>query len=332
MSAGPFARVRRARRLAALLAAGFATAAFATALTVPPPTGWTRAGMVYFAAGTMRTRTPEAAGQIAARDVRLSGYFLDARPVTRGEFHAFAAATGHVTFAESVCGAYQRITDPRQYDVRYTPWIFDKKANWKTPLGDDQQAPDDHPVTQVSFHDAEAYCAFHRRRLPSEAEWEYAARNGGRDATLYPWGTNELLSADGRPLANTWEPVPSLARTPPDGYIYTSPVGRGGHSRLGLSDMAGNVWEWTSTDYVAGPYSVDHGFMQPADSGASEKVLKGGSFLCHRQACHGFTVFARNHMRPATATYHVGFRCARLPGQIDNLLGLGGHLVRLARR
>jgi len=178
-------------------------------------------------------------------------------------------------------------------------------ATWKHPRGPDQPAADDdHPVTQVSWNDAIAYCSAHGLRLPSEFEWERAAQIGQTpDGTVFRSGT--AASFDAKFRLNAWQGVFPVLDTGEDGYLGTSPVGAFGEAPSGLTDMAGNVWEWTSSTYLSYP-------VAPGDTRTvNERVQRGGSFLCSDGVCEGFRATARSHATPETALMHVGFRCAR---------------------
>jgi sulfatase modifying factor 1 len=159
-------------------------------------------------------------------------------------------------------------------------------------------------VTQVSWNDAAAYAAWAGKRLPSEVEWEHAARGGVNRRDRYSWGP-ELIE-EGRHRANTWQGSTRTASLQ-DGYLLTSPVGRFGRTSLGLADMGGNVWEWVSDWYR--PYAERHLAFTP--SADSHRVQRGGSFLCHASYCHGYRVSARGHSTPDSSHFHVGFRTAR---------------------
>ena len=234
--------------------------------------------------------------------VRVAPFYLDAHPVTVAEFRRFVQATGYRTDAE-------RIGDAGVYDASADRWMLVRGATWHRPLGPDAAAsPDDHPVTQVSWHDADAFARWAGKRLPTEAEWEHAAR-GGRDLRQrYPWG--DVARPEGRHLANTWQGAArgtGISGSTEDGFLLTSPVGAYGVTPLGLTDLGGNVWEWTADWYR--PY-VERDLPFAPDS-TSEKAQRGGSFLCHADVCHGFRISARSHSTPSTALFHVGFRLAR---------------------
>ena len=227
--------------------------------------------------------------------VRVAAFALDRHPVTVASFGRFVAATGFETTAERLgSGSVMQFGTGR--------WRLLDGANWRRPQGPSQApAPADHPVTQVSWADASAYCAWAGQRLPTEYEWEHAARAGHENAPAYAFG--DALLREGDYLANVWTGVFPIINTQADGYPLTSPVGRFGLSPLGLADMAGNVWEWTSSPYR--PYP-----QRESSDEFPEKVMRGGSYLCDPKVCHGFRVSARGHATPDSSLMHVGFRCA----------------------
>lgn len=253
--------------------------------------------MVYVPGG--RTLIGSESGESHERPVfeaEVPAFLLDAHPVTVAQFRAFVDEQRYVTEAE-------RFGNAAVFDMRTAHWRLVADADWRHPLGPDgSPAEDDHPVTQVSWHDAMAYAAWAGRRLPSEVEWEHAARGGVNSRSRYAWG-DELV--EGRYRANTWQGAFSNGSSE-DGYLLTSPVGTFGRTSLGLTDMGGNVWEWVSDWYRA--YSERE--LPYAPNEKSEKVQRGGSFLCHESFCHGFRVSARGHSTPESSHFHVGFRTA----------------------
>ena len=266
----------------------------------PPPEGLAiPEGMVYVPGGA--TRIGSEAGLPMEQPVfvaQVEPFFLDKHPVTVAEFKAFVEATGYETEAERFGDA--GVLGPGGQ------WALMKGANWRYPLGPDgPPAPPDHPVTQVSWNDAVAYAAWAGGRLPTEIEWEHAARGAIDAQAPYAWGQR---LADGDAYhANTWQGPFPQRNDVVDGHRYTSPVGAFGETRLGLTDMGGNVWEWTSSWFR--PYSErDRPFTPTA---TSERAQRGGSFLCNASWCHGFRVSGRSHSTPETALFHVGFRTAK---------------------
>jgi sulfatase modifying factor 1 len=276
----------------AVLLAGGSFAATRTVLRSPAP-GTPKDvvvpdGMVYVPGGVTHIGSED--GTPDERPVfraRVKPFLMDVHPVTVGQFRVFARATNYVSDAE-------RLGNAGIYEVQTGRWNLVAGANWQQPLGPgNPPAPDDHPVTQVSWNDAAAYAAWAGKRLPTEIEWEHAAR-GARDArTRYAWA--EMLNDERRHHANTWQSG--------DGWLYTSPVGTYGTTPLGLADMGGNVWEWTQ-DWFRSYADRD----RPHSAGNTERVQRGGSFLCDPSFCHGYRVSARSHSTPETALFHVGFR------------------------
>ncbi|WP_407351333.1 formylglycine-generating enzyme family protein [Luteimonas sp. R10] len=285
---------------AAFLAGWLATACAPDAASTPADDVAAPEGMVYVPGGATRIGAED--GTPAERPVfeaQVAPFFMDVHPVTVGQFRAFVEATGHVTEAE-------RLGDAAVYDPDTGGWQLLPGADWRRPMGPEAPpAPDDHPVTQVSWNDAVAYAKWAGKRLPTEIEWEHAARNARNADGPYAWG--DALVEDGEHRANTWQgPFPG-GNTGEDGHLFTSPVGAYGATELGLTDMGGNVWEWTA-DWFR-PYAErDRPFTPDA---TSEKVQRGGSFLCHVSYCHGYRVSARSHSTPDTALFHVGFRLVK---------------------
>lgn len=216
-------------------------------------------------------------------------FYMDETPVTVKAYRKFVRATEYLTTAEQlgIAGVY---------DFSAQEWKLKKKAYWEYPFGKElSKASANHPVTQVSWEDACAYCQWAKKRLPTQLEWEHAARNANNGDQLYPWG-NDLI-VNGRYQANCWQGTFPKLNLITDGFRFTSPVGYYGKSALGLSDLAGNVWEWTADDIF-----VD---------GALEKVQKGGSFMCEKSVCHGYQITGKTSASPSSALFHVGFRCVQ---------------------
>jgi len=252
------------------------------------------AGMVYVPGGVTRIGDERVAEERPAFDVRLRPFYMDVHPVTVGQFRRFVAATRYRTDAE-------RIGSAAVYDPSTDRWRLVTGATWQRPLGPSAPpAPADHPVTQVSWNDAVAYARWTGKRLPTEVEWEHAARGAKNLRQLYAWG--DSLISKGRYRANTWQHDGAA-----DGHLFTSPVGSFGKTPLGLVDMGGNVWEWTS-DWFR-PYAERRTRYTP--TAASERVQRGGSFLCNSEFCHGYRVSARSHSTPESSLFHVGFRLVK---------------------
>lgn len=255
-------------------------------------------GMVFVPGGT--TRIGSNTGQPNEQPTFVADvepFYLDRHPVTVASFREFVDATGYTTQAETFGNAGVLDTEQRR-------WRLVEGAVWHHPMGpENPAAAPDHPVTQVSWNDAEAYCSWAGGRLPTEMEWEHAARDARNDRDRYSWGTS--LAERGTYYANTWQGSFPVRNTGADGFRHTSPVGAFGETPLGLTDMGGNVWEWTASWYRPYPHETT------SREGAQERTQRGGSFLCHDSYCHGYRVSARSHSTPETSLFHVGFRCAQ---------------------
>ncbi|WP_377830351.1 formylglycine-generating enzyme family protein [Bradyrhizobium lupini] len=304
--------------------------------------------MVFIPGGTFRMGSdhhyPEEA---PSHRVAVDGFWIDRTPVTNRQFKQFVDATGHVAEAQIVPDpkdypgalaemlyAGSRVFSPLPRITDLTDWsqwwTFLRDANWRHPYGPGSNIKDldDHPVVHVSFSDAAAYAHWAGKGLPTEAEWEFAAR-GGLEAEEYAWG--DALMPGGKHMANIWQgnfPVQNLGE---DGYERTSPVMAFPPNGYGLYDMIGNVWEWTS-DWWSSKHAADaakpccipknprgggeHTSYDPRlpDIQIPLTVLKGGSHLCAPNYCRRYRPAARHAEPVDTSTSHVGFRCVvRLP-------------------
>ncbi|MDT8912527.1 formylglycine-generating enzyme family protein [Amycolatopsis sp. PS_44_ISF1] len=235
------------------------------------------------------------------RAVTVAPFAIDPRTVTNERFAAFADATGYRTDAEEFGWAYVfakflpgplRKSSPRPASAPW--WCGVSGASWRRPEGPGSSVAGraGHPVVQVSWNDAAAYCAWVGLRLPSEAEWEYAAR-GGLDQARYPWG--DELTPDGRHRCNIWQGRFPVRDTAEDGYSGTAPAGAFEPNGFGLYNVAGNVWEW-----CADPFAPASG----------HRSMRGGSYLCHESYCNRYRVAARTSNSPDTSSGNTGFRCA----------------------
>jgi sulfatase modifying factor 1 len=225
--------------------------------------------------------------------VHVASFVMDRAPVTVGDYRAFATEP---TTAERSGGGVFALTTGR-FTVR-------EGADFAHPLGDGVAAPEDHPATQLTAIEAEAYCRARGARLPTTGEWEHAARNGRDDRARYPWG-DEATDARGAFRANVWQGAFPTANTLADGYLFASPVGSFAPTPLGFVDLVGNVWQWTSS--VADERTPSDAL--PASSEGA-RIIRGGSFLCDPQVCHGFEIEAEQSADPGSPLMHVGFRCA----------------------
>jgi formylglycine-generating enzyme len=246
-----------------------------------------------------------------ARSVAVATFFIDITPVTNGDFARFVAATGHRTDAEMRGASWVFAPHPGPVDLHGPPswWALREGACWHAlrARGSTEERLDRHPVVHVTHADAEAYAAWVGKRLPTEAEWEFAAR-GGLDGAAYAWGDTFLV--DGRHMANTWQgwfPDKDLAL---DGHAGTSPVGSYPPGGFGTYDMIGNVWEWTAT-YA--PLNAAASCCSAAT--AADLVLKGGSYLCSPDYCRRYRPAARMFQARDYSSSNLGFRCALSPGR-----------------
>jgi formylglycine-generating enzyme len=236
-----------------------------------------------------------------AHPVRVSPFFLAKHEVSVAEFAGFVEQTGYVTDAE-------RIGWAAVFDVGAGGWKRVDGADWRQPLGPGSSAAQDHPVVQVSYNDALAYAVWAGGRLATEAEREYAAR-GGLENAPYPWG--DELMPQGAPRSNIWQGQFPARNTGQDGYVMTAPVGSFPPNGYGLHDMAGNVWEWTA-DWL-GPYpQISEPRIDPqGPEQGTERVIRGGSWMCSSSYCAGYRVTARQGNEPDAALNNLGFRIAR---------------------
>jgi formylglycine-generating enzyme len=274
----------------------------------PLPQHGDTGGMVLLDGGTflMGTDDPDAVpddGEGPVRPVTVAPFWIDAHAVTNDRFARFVEDTGHVTDAERFGWSYVfagllpaalRRGAARPEGAPW--WCGVNGAYWRTPEGpgSDLQGRGDHPVIHVSWHDAIAYCRWAGTRLPTEAEWEYAAR-GGLEQRRYPWG--DELTPDGEHRCNIWQGRFPVSNTEEDGFRATAPVDAFPPNGFGLHNVAGNVWEWCADEWRAGH--------------DTRKVMRGGSYLCHESYCNRYRVAARTANTPDSTVGNLGFRCAR---------------------
>lgn len=257
-----------------------------------------------------------ADGEGPARRVTLDPFWIDAHAVSNARFAAFADATDYITDAERYGWSFVfagLLPDdfPETRAVSAAPWWREVHgAHWRRPEGPHSSLDGrmDHPVVHASWNDAMAYTTWAGLRLPSEAEWECAAR-GGLDEQRYPWGDD--LTPDGEHRCNIWQGTFPSNNTTEDGYYGTAPVGAYRANGFGLYNMSGNAWEW-----CADWFSVDwHATASPdrpkGPPHGVQRVIRGGSYLCHASYCHRYRVSARSANHPDSSTGHTGFRCAR---------------------
>lgn len=257
-------------------------------------------------------------GEGPVRRVTLDPFRISPHAVSNAEFAVFVDATGYVSEAETFGWSYvfYQFLLPDQLPSRgvaNAPWwrqVYG--ACWQHPEGPSSSLEDrsQHPVVHVSWHDARAYCKWADVRLPTEAEWEYAAR-GGLEQQRYPWG--DRLTPDKKHRCNIWQGTFPSSNTTKDGFAGTAPVDAFAPNGNGLYNASGNVWEWCadtwSTEHAAGHTTGAHNPLGPG--AGDEKVTKGGSYLCHASYCNRYRVAARTKNTPDSSTGHMGFRVAR---------------------
>ncbi len=292
--------------------------------------------MVWIPGGSFEMGSNDAfADERPVHEVTLRGFWMDATEVTNADFAEFVDATGYVTVAERIPDAatlpgatpedlvpgsvvYRGARPNENVESVYQLWEFLPGASWRHPDGPGStiEGRMDHPVVHVSWDDAVAYASWAGKRLPTEAEWESAAR-GTLCCSLYPWG--DELEPVGGPRQNAWQGSFPQKNLLADGFATTAPVASFPPNGLGLHDMAGNVWEWCSDWYRPDYYSISPAVdprgpddsYDPQEPGVPKRVLRGGSFLCNENYCVGYRVSARMKTAPDTGLNHTGFRCVR---------------------
>jgi formylglycine-generating enzyme required for sulfatase activity len=314
----------------------------ATTADASRPPGSAPEGMVWIAGGTFsmgceQCGMPDA---LPVHPVTVSGFWMDRTPVTNAQFEAFVKATGYVTVAE-------RTPDPKDFpgvppealqpgSLVFTPpassvplddpsrwWAYVPGANWRHPEGPGSTivGREDHPVVHVAWEDAAAFAKWAGARLPTEAEYEFAAR-GGLDGSLYAWG--DELQPGGRWAANIWQGEFPDKNTGEDGYTGTSPVTAFPPNGYGLYDMGGNVWQWCADWYAPDTYrklaavgtpardprGPDASF-DPQEPGVRKRVVRGGSYLCTAQYCTRYLVGSRGKAEVSSGASNLGFRTVR---------------------
>ncbi|MBB3054620.1 formylglycine-generating enzyme family protein [Mucilaginibacter gotjawali] len=307
-------------------------------------------GMVWIKTGTFMMggdNNQAADDEYPKHKVTVDGFWMDTTEVTNAEFAKFVRATGYITTAErkpdwnalkkqlppgtakpddNLLVAASLVFDPPNHAVDlndYTQWwLWKKGANWRHPHGSGSniKGKEHYPVVHVSWFDAVAYSKWAGKRLPTEAEWEWAAR-GGLQNKIYPWG-NEAVD-EGKPKANTWQGHFPYQNTLRDKFYGLAPVASFPANGFGLYDMAGNVWEWCA-DYYNNTYYQSTNrpggiknpqgplkSYDPAEPYAKKRVIRGGSFLCNESYCSGYRVSRRMKSSEDSGLEHVGFRCVQ---------------------
>jgi sulfatase modifying factor 1 len=255
-------------------------------------------------------------GEGPVREITLRSFWIDATAASNQRFAAFVAATGYVTEAEQygwsfVFGGLLPDAFPETGGVAAAPWWRQVEgAGWRHPEGPQSgiDSRGQHPVVHVTWSDAMAYCAWASVRLPTEAEWEYAAR-GGLEQKLYPWG--DELTPNGEHRCNIWQGEFPRQNTLDDGYYGTAPVDAFEPNGFGLYNMCGNAWEWCA-DWFSPRFHINGPRENPTGPpDGTHRVIRGGSYLCHESYCYRYRVAARSANTPDSSTGNTGFRCAR---------------------
>ena len=272
-----------------------------------------------FLMGTEYKRGFPADGEGPIREVLLKPFWIDPFAVTNKQFAEFVADTGYKTESETFGWSFvfQLFLPDNFPPTRSVPgsewWRQVFGADWRHPEGPQSNIDgrDNHPVVHVSWNDAVRYANWAGKSLPTEAEWEYAAR-GGRKQKKYPWGDSLLMN--GKHQCNIWQGNFPKKNTGKDGFLGTCPVDQYRPNGFGLYNMSGNVWEWCSDWFHPSFHVRPNGRPQnnPAGPpGGQAKVMKGGSYLCHKSYCNRYRVGARTHNTPDSSTGHMGFRLVR---------------------
>jgi len=254
--------------------------------------------MIYFEGGTFQMGASSGTPQEQpVHEVVVQSFKIDKYPVTVGEFRRFIEATHYKTDAE-------KFGDSGVFDFKTNAWALVPGANWQYPMGKNASpAGVNDPVTQVSWNDAEAYAVWAGKRLPTEAEWEYAARCGGRSSAKFSWG-NALIQ-NGKYMANVWQGSDLTAQQGADGFAFVSPVGAFGETACGMTDMGGNVWNWCADVYR--PYP---GSNIPFQFNPDARAIRGGSFFFDQNGENSFSTTFRASNTRETSLFNTGFRCA----------------------
>ncbi|QDU82307.1 Serine/threonine-protein kinase pkn1 [Polystyrenella longa] len=308
------------------------------------PPGDAPPGMVWIPGGefTMGIEDRRFRDTTPLHKVKVDGFWIDKTEVTNAQFKEFVDATDYVTVAErkptqeefpgappenlfagSVCFSPPAGQVPLDNHLQW--WNYVAGTSWKQPEGEGSnlEGRENHPVVHVAYEDALAFAEWAGKQIPTEAEWEYAAR-GGLEQSKFGWG--DEFQPDGEYMANTFQGIFPNENTSQDGFVATAPVGSFPENGYGLSDMAGNVWEWTSDWYRNDTYlerarhedlsvnpkgpSQEESF-DPMEPGVQKRVQKGGSFLCTDQYCTRYVPGGRGKGEPSTGTSHTGFRCIK---------------------
>jgi len=257
-----------------------------------------------------------ADGEGPARQIELHSFYIDKYQVTNAQFAEFVHAADYRTEAERFGWSFVFQGHVREEEAERAAaaplWCKIAGADWRHPEGPGSNVDgrEDHPAVHISWNDAAEYCRWAGKRLPTEAEWEYAAR-GGLERKMYPWG--DELTPDGRHLCNIWQgdfPDRDLAE---DGYDCVAPVNAFPPNAYGLYGITGNAWEWCRDWFHAAHHAAGARINPVGPPWGAARVMKGGSYLCHRSYCNRYRVAARSSNTPDSSAGNIGFRCVRDP-------------------
>lgn len=259
-------------------------------------------GMVLLRGGSFEMGTDDGMPfEAPVHRVTVKPFWIDEHEVTVGEFAKFVEATGYKTEAEKFGWSVV-------FNMDSGEWTRVDGANWRGPEGGNAEAPSDEPVVQVSWNDANVYAKWAGKRLPTEAEWEFAAR-GGLVGKKYAWG--DELRPGGKPVANWWQGVFPEKNTGEDGFVKRARVKSFPPNGYGLYETGGNVWEWCSDWYSEDYYQSSPHDDPKGPSSGEERVIRGGSWMCAENFCTNYRVAARSHSSPDTGLNNLGFRCVK---------------------
>jgi formylglycine-generating enzyme len=283
----------------------------------------TPAGMIWIPGGSFVMGSDQGLpDERPAHEVQLDGFWIDQYEVTNDDFEKFVAATGYETYSEQVNDSLVFESPGESANSPARPlswWKLVANANWQQPEGADDSidGKENHPVVQVTFEDALAYCNWLRKELPTEAQFEFAAR-GGHEGELYSWGSQPRHKHES--IVNHWQGTFPYHDEATDGHDSTAPVGSFPPNDYELYDITGNVWEWVSdwyhpNYYAQSPLRNPEGVpkaesLDPNEPSLAKRSIRGGSFLCSENYCRGFRVSARMPAEPFSSTNHTGFRCS----------------------
>lgn len=259
-------------------------------------------GMVLIKGGTFQMGTDDGMPfESPVHSVELKSFLMDEHEVTVAEFAKFVEATNYKTEAEKF--GWSGV-----FNIESGAWEKSDGASWRHPDGKISEAKPDEPVCQISWNDANAYAKWAGKRLPTEAEYEFAAR-GGLAQKKYAWG--DELKPDGKPVANWWQGDFPAKNTVEDGFLRRAPIKSFAPNGYGLYDITGNVWEWTNDWYSANYYEKSPKSNPQGPENGTEKVIRGGSWMCSENYCSNYRVAGRSQSTPDTGLNNLGFRCAK---------------------